>query len=78
MPERNNPHNIEAEQSVLGSMFLTKKALQKSLEGLARDDFYLDSHQKIFEAIKEFNDTLSNSGDNVTQEIFNFSNSWIV
>lgn len=57
MPERNNPHNIEAEQSVLGSMFLTKKALQKSLEGLARDDFYLDSHQKIFEAIKEVNDS---------------------
>lgn len=57
MPERNNPHNIEAEQSVLGSMFLTKKALQKSLEGLAVDDFYLDSHQKIFECIKEVNDS---------------------
>lgn len=57
MPERNNPHNIEAEQSVLGSMFLTKKALQKSLEGLAIDDFYLDSHQKIFECIKEVNDS---------------------
>ena len=29
---REIPHNIDAEQSVLGSMFLTKKALQKSLE----------------------------------------------
>lgn len=52
MPEKTIPHNIDAEQSVLGSMFLTKKALQKSLEGLTIEDFYLDSHQKIFEAIK--------------------------
>ena len=29
---REIPHNIDAEQSVLGSMFLTKKALQKALE----------------------------------------------
>lgn len=56
MPERTIPHNIDAEQSVLGSMFLTKKALQKSLEGLAAEDFYLDSHQKIFECIKSVND----------------------
>ena len=56
MPERTIPHNIDAEQSVLGSMFLTKKALQKGLEGLAAEDFYLDSHQKIFECIKSVND----------------------
>ena len=31
MPEKTIPHNIEAEQSVIGSMFLTKKALQKFL-----------------------------------------------
>ena len=48
MPERTIPHNIDAEQSVIGSMFLTKKALQKSLEMLMPDDFYLDSHIKIF------------------------------
>ena len=56
MQEKTIPHNIDAEQSVLGSMFLTKKALQKSLEGLISEDFYLDSHQKIFEAIKTVND----------------------
>ena len=56
MPERTIPHNIDAEQSVLGSMFLTKKALQKGLEGLAAEEFYLDSHQKIFECIKAVND----------------------
>lgn len=57
MQEKTIPHNIDAEQSVLGSMFLTKKALQKSLEGLTSEDFYLDSHQKIFDCIKTVNDS---------------------
>lgn len=50
---REIPHNIDAEQSVLGSMFLTKKALQKALELLNGSEFYLDSHAKIFECIKD-------------------------
>ena len=49
---REIPHNIDAEQSVLGAMFLSKKALQKALELLSPDMFYLDSHAKIFECIK--------------------------
>lgn len=56
MPEKTIPHNIDAEQSVIGSMFLTKKALQKSLEMLMPDDFYLDSHSKIFSCIKAIDD----------------------
>ena len=50
---REIPHNIDAEQSVLGSMFLTKKALQRALEILDGSEFYLDKHSKIFECIKE-------------------------
>ena len=50
---REIPHNIDAEQSVLGSMFLTKKALQKALELLNGSEFYLDNHAKIFQCIKE-------------------------
>lgn len=49
---REIPHNIDAEQSVLGAMFLTKKALQKALELLNGSEFYLDNHSKIFECIK--------------------------
>jgi len=52
----NIPHSVEAEQSVIGSMFLTKKALQKSLELLLPENFYLDSHAKIFECIKAVDD----------------------
>ena len=47
------PKNIDAEQSVIGSMFLTKKAMQKVLENLKEDSFYLDSHKKIFSCIYE-------------------------
>ncbi len=47
------PKNIDAEQSVIGSMFLTKKALEKGLENLSEESFYLDSHKKIFASIEE-------------------------
>ncbi len=53
MNEKIIPHSIEAEQSVLGSMFLSKYALQKALEELNKDLFYLESHGKIFEVIND-------------------------
>ena len=53
---REIPHNIDAEQSVLGSMFLSKKALEKVLEILNSEEFYLENHKKIFECIKNLND----------------------
>lgn len=46
------PHNIDAEQSVLGAMFISKKALSKALELLNGSEFYLDKHAKIFECMK--------------------------
>ena len=49
---REIPNNIEAEQSVLGAMLLSKYALQKAIEELTKDSFYLDKHSKIFEAIR--------------------------
>ena len=47
------PNNIEAEQSVIGSMLLSKYALQKAIETLTTDSFFLDKHKKLFNAIKE-------------------------
>lgn len=41
MKERVIPHNLEAEQSVLGSMFLSKYAAQKCVENLDTDLFIL-------------------------------------
>ena len=51
------PHNIEAEQSVIGSMFLTKYAQQRAIESLTSDQFYLDAHGKIFNAIKHLSES---------------------
>lgn len=56
MNEKTMPHNIDAEKSVLGSMFLSKYALQKSIELLSKDLFYLDSHMKIFQAISSLSE----------------------
>ena len=53
MQEKTIPHSIEAEQAVLGSMFLTKYALQKGIESLNENLFYLDSHSKIFTVIRD-------------------------
>ncbi len=49
------PNNIEAEQSVIGAMFLSKYALQKAVETLTSDSFFLEKHGKIFNAIKDLN-----------------------
>ena len=51
MQEKVMPHNLEAEQSVLGSMFLSKYAVQKAVESLTSDLFYSDRNAKIFDAI---------------------------
>ncbi len=53
MAEKVMPHNLDAEQSVLGSMFLSKYALQKGVESLNSDLFYLDAHAKIFTVFSE-------------------------
>lgn len=50
------PQKIDAEQAVLGSMFLSEKALERIVERLNKDMFYLDSHKKIFEVIKNLFD----------------------
>ena len=47
------PHNVEAEQSVLGAAFISKSALQKVCEDLLPESFFIDSHSKIFEILRE-------------------------
>lgn len=45
------PHNIEAEQSLLASMILNKKALLEIRATITPEDFYRPAHQVIFEGI---------------------------
>ena len=49
--ERMPPQNLEAEQSVLGSMIIEKEALYAACELLKEQDFYRTAHQKIYESI---------------------------
>ncbi len=50
------PSNIVAEQSVLGSMFLSSFALQKACDELLPESFYYDNNAKIFSTMKELHD----------------------
>ncbi len=45
------PQNLEAEMSVLGGVLLENEALNRALEYLTTDDFYRESHRKIFHAL---------------------------
>ena len=49
--DRVPPHNLEAEESVLGSMMLSPEAIASVIETLKAPDFYRPVHQKIFQAI---------------------------
>ncbi len=49
--DRLPPQNIEAEQAVLGAIFLQPSALTLASEVLIPDDFYRMSHQKIYNAM---------------------------
>ena len=72
MKEKVLPHNIDAEKSVLGSMFLSKYALQKGIEALTKDLFYLEANGIIFETIKNLREKLiSIDMTTVTEELEN-------
>ena len=66
------PHNLQAEQAVLGSALLSKDALFNVFSFLAEEDFYDPRHQLIYRAMYNLNgkhsdvDTLT-----VTEELIN-------
>ena len=53
MQTRNVPHNLEAEQSVLGAMVLSKFALQKAADALTKESFYSVNNSIIFDCLTE-------------------------
>lgn len=56
MIERTPPHNNEAEQSVIGAIFLEPQALITASEILLPEDFYRIAHKKIFETMLVLSD----------------------
>jgi len=54
--DRIPPHNQEAEQSVIGAIFLEPQALITAAEILQYEDFYRVAHQKIFQTMNKLSD----------------------
>ncbi len=50
-PERVPPHNLEAEDSVLGAMMISAEAIADVIEVLKPDEFYRRANGTIYEAI---------------------------
>ncbi len=50
------PQNNEAEQAVLGAVFISGDALVEAMEYVAADDFYRKAHRLIFETMVELNE----------------------
>jgi replicative DNA helicase len=59
------PQSLEGEMSVLGGILLENEALNKALELLRPEDFYRESHRKIFSALIELSE-LGEPADLVT------------
>ncbi|MGV3487748.1 MAG: replicative DNA helicase [Tuberibacillus sp.] len=54
--DRTPPQNIEAEQAVLGAIFLEPQALATASETLLPDDFYRTSHQRIYQVMLDLSE----------------------
>lgn len=54
--DRVPPHNQEAEQSVIGAIFLEPQALITAAEIIMPEDFYRVAHQKIFQTMIRLSD----------------------
>ena len=49
------PHNLEAEESLLGAMLLSREAVSMGLERTAAADFYKPAHGHVFQSIVSLN-----------------------
>ncbi|WP_026695838.1 replicative DNA helicase [Peribacillus kribbensis] len=54
--DRIPPQNIEAEQAVLGAIFLEPSSLTVASEAMIPEDFYRSAHQKIFNVMLKLSD----------------------
>lgn len=52
--QKKMPSSIDAEQSVLGSILIDPECLNDVSQIVKSDDFYLESHKSIFEAMQAF------------------------
>jgi replicative DNA helicase len=51
LPDRLPPQSIDAEQAALGAALISRNAVERVLEMLQREDFYLEAHRKIYDVV---------------------------
>lgn len=57
VPDRSIPFSNEAEQSVLGAMFLDMQKIPDVLQIVSAEDFYVARHRELFEAMTDLYNT---------------------
>lgn len=53
MTDRVLPSNLQAEESLLGALMLSPKAIEDTIDLLTPDDFYKPAHAHIFDAVRQ-------------------------
>ncbi len=51
------PQNIEAEQAVLGAVFLEPRSIELAIKYVGAEDFYRQAHQRIFACMEKLQET---------------------
>jgi replicative DNA helicase len=54
--EKNLPHSMDAERSVLGAILIDNQAINRAQEILREADFYRDNHRKIFKVMEDLSE----------------------
>ena len=58
---RTLPHNMEAEQGLLGAILVDNRVLERITDSLTADHFFFPAHQRIFRAINILNERGQNA-----------------
>jgi len=56
VPDKLQPHNIEAENAVLGSLLIDPDAIIRVASFLAPQDFYVERHGWVYEAVRDLHE----------------------
>jgi replicative DNA helicase len=51
------PSNVDAERSILGAVLLDNQTINQAAERLKRDDFFLDSHRRVYDKMLHLMET---------------------
>jgi len=56
VPDKLQPHNLEAEEAVLGSLLIDPDAILQVATFLGPDDFFVERHSWIYEAVRDLHE----------------------